>query len=49
MKQKVRVPKRRKPSLAHAASDLVTLLEAIEDLEELRERVRLAEAGRVLH
>jgi hypothetical protein len=29
--------------------ELVRLLNAIEELEELREKVRLAEAGRVLH
>jgi hypothetical protein len=49
MRQKVRVLRRRKPSLAHVASSLARLLEAIEDLEDLREKVRLAEAARVLH
>jgi hypothetical protein len=29
--------------------ELVRLLNAIEELEELREKVRLAEASRVLH
>lgn len=49
MGQKNRVFKRRKPNLAHVIRDLVQLLDAIEDLEELRKRVRLAEATRVLH
>lgn len=49
MGQKIRVFKRRKLNLAHVARDLVQLLDAIEDLEELREKVRLAEATRVLH
>ena len=49
MKQKVRLLKRRNPTLAHVASELVKLLEAIGDLEDLREKVRLAEAARVLH
>jgi hypothetical protein len=43
MKQKSRVPKPRKPTLAHMVSDLVRLLKAMEDLERLREKVRLAE------
>jgi len=49
MKQKSRVPKPRKPILAHMVSDLVRLLKAMKDLEGLREKVRLAEAARVLH
>lgn len=49
MKQKSRVPKPRKPTLAHMVSDLVRLRKAMEDLEGLREKVRLAEAARVLH
>ncbi|WP_212407369.1 hypothetical protein [Bradyrhizobium liaoningense] len=44
MKQKSRVPKPRRPTLAHMVSDLVKLLEAMKDLEDLREKVRLAEA-----
>lgn len=49
MGQRVRIPKQPKSSLIHPARELVRLLEAIEELEELRERVRVAEAGRVLH
>lgn len=49
MKQKSRTSKPQKPTLAHIASDLVRLLKAIQDLEGLREKVRLAEAARVLH
>jgi len=49
MGQRVRVLKRPKSSSTHAARELVRLLDAIEEFEELRERVRLAEAGRVLH
>ncbi|MDA9450767.1 hypothetical protein XI04_32795 [Bradyrhizobium sp. CCBAU 11430] len=43
MKQKSRVLKPRKPTLAHMVSDLVKLLRAMEDLERLREKVQLAE------
>ena len=50
MGQRVRILKRPKASLTHAARELVRLLNAIEELDELREKVRLAEAGRrVLH
>lgn len=49
MKQKSRVPKPHKPTLVHMVSDLVKLLKALKDLEGLREKVRLAEAARVLH
>ncbi|MGY3035900.1 hypothetical protein ACVIIV_005070 [Bradyrhizobium sp. USDA 4354] len=49
MKQKSRVPKPRKPTLAHMVSDLVRLLEAMKNLEELREKLRAAEATRVRH
>jgi hypothetical protein len=49
MKQKVRFLRHRNPTLAHVASELVKLLEAIGDLEELREKVRLAEAARTLN
>ncbi|MFK4507554.1 hypothetical protein IQ17_03419 [Bradyrhizobium daqingense] len=49
MGQRIRILRRPKPSLAHMTRQLVRLLNAIEELEELRERVRLAEAGRVLH
>ena len=43
MKQKSRVPKPRKPTLAHMVSDLVRLHKAMENLERLREKVRLVE------
>ncbi|MEY9590844.1 hypothetical protein ABIA06_003135 [Bradyrhizobium yuanmingense] len=46
MKQKSRVLKPRKPTLAHMVSDLVRLLRAMEDLERLREKIRLAEKKR---
>jgi hypothetical protein len=49
MGQRVRISKQPKSSLTHTARELVRLLEAINELEELRERVRLAEAVRVLH
>ena len=49
MGQRTRILRRPKPSLAHMARELMRLLNAIEELDELRERVRLAEAGRVLH
>lgn len=49
MAQKNRVLRRRKPNLAHVIRHLVQLLDVIEDLEELRKKVRLAEATRVLH
>jgi hypothetical protein len=49
MKQKSRTATPQKPTLAHIISDLVRLLKAIEDLESLREKVRRAEAARVLH
>lgn len=49
MKQKARVLKPRKPTLAHMVSDLVRLLKAMEDLERLREKVRLAENNRRSH
>lgn len=49
MGQRVRILKRPKPNLTHTVRELVRLLDAIEELDELRERVRLAEAGRVLH
>ena len=49
MGQRIRILKRPKPNLTHAARELVRLLDAIEELDELRERVRLAEASRVLH
>ncbi|SFP81813.1 hypothetical protein SAMN05216330_110227 [Bradyrhizobium sp. Ghvi] len=49
MGQRVRIFRRGRPSLTHIARELARLLDAIEDLEELRERVRLAEAARVLH
>jgi hypothetical protein len=48
MKQRSRIPKPRKPTLAHMVSDLVRLLEAMKYLEDLRKRVRLAEAARAL-
>lgn len=43
MRQKSRVRKPRKPTLAHMVSDLMRLLKAMEGLERLREKVRLAE------
>jgi hypothetical protein len=49
MGQRIRISRRPKPRLAHMTRELVRLLNAIEELEELRERVRLAEASRVLH
>ncbi|MET4446990.1 hypothetical protein ABIB75_005288 [Bradyrhizobium sp. GM2.2] len=49
MGPKIRIFKRPKPNLAHVARNLMQLLDALEDLEELREKVRLAEATRVLH
>lgn len=49
MGQRIRILRRPKPSLVHMARELMRLLNAIEELDELRERVRLAEAGRVLH
>lgn len=49
MGQCVRIFRRPNPSLTHMARELARLLDAIEDLEELRERVRVAEAARVLH
>ncbi|MCK1622470.1 hypothetical protein IVA98_04270 [Bradyrhizobium sp. 160] len=50
MGQRVRISKRPKSNLTHAARDkLLALLDAIEELEVLREKVQLAEAARVLH
>ncbi|MET4040316.1 hypothetical protein ABIB68_008231 [Bradyrhizobium sp. F1.2.2] len=49
MGQRQRILRRPKPSLTHIARELVKLLDEIEELDELRERVRLAEASRVLH
>ncbi|MGX1164075.1 hypothetical protein AB7M16_000341 [Bradyrhizobium sp. USDA 372] len=49
MAQRVRILKQSKSGLTHIARELVRLLDSIEELEELRERVRRAEAGRVLH
>ena len=49
MGQKNRVFKPRKSNVAHVARSLVQLLDAIEDLEEVREKVRLAESTRGLH
>lgn len=49
MAQRVRVPRRPRPSLKHIARKLVRLLDAIDELEDLRERVQAAEATRVLH
>lgn len=49
MKQKSRVPKPRKPTLAHMVSDLVRLLKAMEDLERLREKVRLTQNDQRSH
>ncbi|MFK4560593.1 hypothetical protein ABIF94_001189 [Bradyrhizobium ottawaense] len=43
MRQKSRVRKLRKPTLAHIVSELTRLLKAMEDLERLREKVWLAE------
>lgn len=49
MKQRSQVPKPRKPTLAHMVSDLVRLLEAMKDLERLREKVQLAEDNQRPH
>jgi len=49
MGQRVRILKRPKSNLTHIARELVRLVDAIEELDELREKVRLAEAARVLH
>ncbi|MGY3149319.1 hypothetical protein ACVWYQ_006318 [Bradyrhizobium sp. USDA 3397] len=49
MKQKSRVLKPRKPTVAHMVSDLVRLLKAMEDVEQLREKVRLAENSQKPH
>jgi hypothetical protein len=49
MGQRVRIFRSRKPTLTHVARALVRLLDAIGELEELREKIRLAEAARVLH
>ncbi|MFK4492748.1 hypothetical protein ABIA45_007826 [Bradyrhizobium sp. USDA 336] len=49
MGQRSRIIRRPKPDLTHIARKLVRLLDEIEDLDELREKVRLAEAARVLH
>ena len=49
MAQQARILRRPKPTLTHIARQLVTLLEAIDELEDLREKVRLAEAARILH
>lgn len=49
MAQRVRILRQSKSGLTHITRELVRLLDAIEELEELRERVRRAEAGRVLH
>ncbi|GMP11867.1 hypothetical protein TM239_63480 [Bradyrhizobium sp. TM239] len=49
MAQRLRISKQPKASLTHIAREMVRLLDAIEELDELRERVRLAEAARVLH
>jgi hypothetical protein len=46
MGQKDPILKRQKPILTHALIDLLRMLHEIEDL---REKVRLAEAARVLH
>lgn len=49
MKQKSRIPKPRKPTLAHMVSDLVRLLKAMKDLERLREKIRIAENNQRPH
>jgi hypothetical protein len=46
MGQKGPILKRQKPILTHTPIDLLKLLQ---ELEDLREKVRLAEAARVLH
>jgi hypothetical protein len=45
MGQRIRILKRPKPSLTHVARELVRLLDAIEELEEPRRKVPLAEAS----
>lgn len=52
MGQRARILRCPSPDPKQSARELVRLLDAIEELEELRERVRLAEASkaaRVLH
>lgn len=50
MGRQSRIFRRPTPSLTHVTRELTRLLDAIEELEDLREKVRLAEAAaRVLH
>lgn len=49
MGQRVRILRRPRSSLTHTARELLRLLDAIEELEDLREKVRVAEAARILH
>lgn len=49
MAQRARILRRPRPSLKHVARELVRLLDAIDELEDLKQRVQLAEAARVLH
>ncbi|MFK4486715.1 hypothetical protein ABIA45_001793 [Bradyrhizobium sp. USDA 336] len=49
MAQRGRILTHRSPDLKQIARELVRLLDALEELDVLREKVRLAEAARVLH
>lgn len=49
MAQRGPVPRRARPSLKHIARELVRLVDAIDELEELKAKVKAAEASRVLH
>ncbi|UPK35161.1 hypothetical protein IVB18_45535 [Bradyrhizobium sp. 186] len=49
MGQRIRILRRPRPSLKHIARELVRLLDAIDELEDLKDRVQVAEATRVLH
>ncbi|MDA9546502.1 hypothetical protein GPL17_16590 [Bradyrhizobium yuanmingense] len=49
MAQRGRILTSRSSDLKQIARELVRLLDALEELDALREKVRLAEAARVLH
>lgn len=49
MAQRTRILRRPRPSLTHIARELVRLLDAMDELEDLKQRVQVAEAARVLH
>lgn len=46
MAQRARILRRSRPSLKHVARKLVRLLDAIDELEDLKQRVQVAEAAR---